>query len=149
MMTDEQKSKVAELRSAITASGPANTGAPHEVRAAVLVLKAELRQAGTTARELAKGLGIHETTLCRWQQEGDARHEPAVAAKASKRGRGGGSAGFRVVHVRASDGRATRVASVAVTAPPPRSLRVAHAPSGLVIDGLDVESLAALLRRMS
>jgi hypothetical protein len=29
------------------------------------------------------------------------------------------------------------------------SLRVAHAPSGLVIDGLDVESLAALLRRMS
>jgi len=37
----------------------------------------------------------------------------------------------------------------AVTAPAPRSLRVAHAPSGLVIDGLDVESLAALLRRMS
>ena len=28
-------------------------------------------------------------------------------------------------------------------------LRVAHAPSGLVIDGLDVETLAALLRRMS
>jgi hypothetical protein len=149
MMTDEQKSKVAALKSAITASGPASAGAPAEVRAAVLVLKEELRQAGTTARELAKGLGIHETTLCRWQQEGDGRHEPAVAAKAAKRGGGGGSAGFRVVHVRASDGRAARVASVAVTAPPPRSLRVAHAPSGLVIDGLDIESLAALLRRMS
>ena len=134
------------MKSAITASGPASAGAPAEVRAAVLALKEELRQAGTTARELAKGLGIHETTLCRWQQEGDARHEPAVAAK---RGRGGGSAGFRVVHVRASDAGAARVASVAVTAPPPRSLRVAHAPSGLVIDGLDVESLAALLRRMS
>ena len=31
----------------------------------------------------------------------------------------------------------------------PRGLRVAHAPSGLVVDGLDVETLAALLRRMS
>jgi hypothetical protein len=30
-----------------------------------------------------------------------------------------------------------------------RSLRVAHAPSGLVIDGLDVEMLAELLGRMS
>ena len=30
-----------------------------------------------------------------------------------------------------------------------RGLRVAHAPSGLVVDGLDVETLATLLRRMS
>jgi hypothetical protein len=149
MMTDEQRSKVAALKSAIAASASASGGAPREVRAAVLVLKEELREVGTTARELAKGLGIHETTLCRWQQEGDARREPAVAAKAAGRGRGGGSVGFRVVHVTASDARAARVASVAVTAPAPRSLRVAHAPSGLVIDGLDVESLAALLRRMS
>jgi len=146
MMTDEQKSRVAALKSAIAASAPASGGAPQEVRAAALVLKEELRQMGTTARELAKGLGIHETTLCRWQQEGDARREPVLAAR---RGRGEGSAGFRVVRVTASDARAARVASVAVTAPPPRSLRVAHAPSGLVIDGLDVEGLAALLRRMS
>jgi hypothetical protein len=33
--------------------------------------------------------------------------------------------------------------------PASRCLRVAHAPSGLVVDGLDVETLAALLRRMS
>jgi hypothetical protein len=145
MMTDEQKSKVAVLKSAIAAGG----GAPHEVRAAALVLKEELREVGTTARELAKALGIHETTLCRWQQEGGSGRGPVVAAKPAQRGRAGGSAGFRVVHVRASDAKAARVASVAVTAPPPRSLRVAHAPSGLVIDGLDVESLAALLRRMS
>jgi hypothetical protein len=143
MMTDEQRSKVAALKSAIAASAPASGGAPREVRAAALELKEELRRVGTTARELAKGLGIHETTLCRWQQEGDSDRGPVVAAKPAERGRAGGSAGFRVVHVRA------REASVAVTAPPPRSLRVAHAPSGLVIDGLDVESLAALLRRMS
>jgi hypothetical protein len=146
-MTDEQKSKVAALKSVIAASAPASGGAPREVRAAALVLKEELRQVGTTARELAKGLGIHETTLCRWQQEGDTGRGPAVSAKVAKGGRGGGSAGFRVVHVRAPDTRVTAVASVA--APPPRSLRVAHAPSGLVIDGLDVEGLAALLRRMS
>jgi hypothetical protein len=30
-----------------------------------------------------------------------------------------------------------------------RGLRVAHGPSGLVIDGLDVETLAELLTRMS
>jgi hypothetical protein len=30
-----------------------------------------------------------------------------------------------------------------------RGLRVAHAPSGLVVDGLDVEALAVLLKRMS
>jgi hypothetical protein len=36
-----------------------------------------------------------------------------------------------------------------VTTPMARSLRVAHAPSGLVIDGLDVEMLAELLGRMS
>jgi hypothetical protein len=149
MMTDEQKSKVAALKSAIAASAPGSGGAPHEVRAAALVLKEELRQAGTTARALAKGLGIHETTLCRWQQEGDGGRGPVVAAKPAKRGRVGGSGGFRVVHVRASDAVAARVAPVAVPAAPPRSLRVAHAPSGLVIDGLDVESLAALLRRMS
>jgi hypothetical protein len=146
MMTDEQKSKVAALKSAIAASAPASGGAPHEVRAAALVLKEELRQVGTTARELAKALGIHETTLCRWQQEGAPGRGPVVAAK---RGRAGGGAGFRVVHVTASDARTVEVASVVATAPPSRSLRVAHAPSGLVIDGLDVETLAALLRRMA
>jgi hypothetical protein len=145
MMTDDQRSNVAALRSAIAASAPTTGGAPREVRAAALKLKEELRQVGTTARVLAKALGIHETTLCRWQQESDPRRGPGVTAK---RG-GGGGAGFRVVHVTASDARTVQVASVAATASPSRSLRVAHAPSGLVIDGLDVETLATLLRRMS
>jgi hypothetical protein len=33
--------------------------------------------------------------------------------------------------------------------PTPRGLRAAHAPSGIVIEGLDVDTLAALLRRLS
>jgi hypothetical protein len=57
-MTDEQQSKVAELKSAIAASGPASGGAPLKVRTAVLVLKEELRRVGTPARELAKGMGL-------------------------------------------------------------------------------------------
>jgi hypothetical protein len=146
MMTDEQKLKVAALKSAIAASAPTTGGAPREVRVAVLKLKEELRQVGTTARALAKALGIHEATLCRWQQEGAPGRGSVVAVK---QGRAGGSAGFRVVHVTASDARTVQVASVAATAPPSRSLRAAHARSGLVIDGLDVETLAALLRRMS
>jgi len=145
MMTDEQRSKVAVLKSAIAASTPTTGGAPGEVRAAVLVLREELRQVGTTARVLAKALGIHEATLSRWRQEAGSGRAPVAA----RRGRAGASAGFRVVQVTGSAARTARVASAAVAAPVARSLRVAHAPSGLVIDGLDVESLAALLRRMS
>ena len=54
MMTDEQKSRVAELKAAIAGSDRAAGGAPREIRAAVLVLKEELRRAGTTARVLRR-----------------------------------------------------------------------------------------------
>lgn len=141
MMTDDQKSKVAELRAAIAASAPAAGGAPQEVRAAVLVLRDELRQEGTTARVLARALGIHETTLCRWQHAVVPARKPSVSAKRDQ-GRG---AGFRMVQVAG----ATSARGTSPSVPTARCLRVAHAPSGLVIDGLDVETLAALLRRMS
>jgi hypothetical protein len=141
MMTDDQKSKVAELKAAIAASAPATGGAPPEVRAAAVVLRDELRRAGTTARVLARALGIHETTLCRWQHAAVPARKPSVSAQ---RARGGG-AGFRMVEVAGATLARATSPSVRTT----RSLRAAHAPSGLVIDGLDVETLAALLRRMS
>ena len=140
MMTDDQKSRVAKLKAAIAASAPATGGAPREVRAAALSLRAELRQVGTTARVLATALGIHQTTLCRWQHD-EADPAPTAPAKRSQ-GRG---AGFRMVQVAGT--RSARAASVPASTA--RSLRVAHAPSGLVIDGLDVDTLAALLQRMS
>ena len=145
MMTDNQRSKVAELKAAIAASASATGGAPRAVRTAALVLKEELRPVGITARELAKALGIHETTLCRWQHDGGSGCRPRVSIKRS-RGRG---ASFRMVHVAVPDAKSVRVVSGEVTGPTARGLRVAHAPSGLVVDGLDVETLAALLRRMS
>jgi hypothetical protein len=143
MMTDEQKTKVAELKAAIAASVPTAGGAPRAVRAAVLALKKELRRSGTTARVLAAALGVHETTLCRWERAPEARRATKAPAKS---GRGGG---FRMVQLTGPErtpGRGTVETAVVST---PRGLRVAHAPSGLVVDGLDVETLAALLRRMS
>jgi hypothetical protein len=142
MMTDEQKSKVGELKSAIAASSPTAGGAPLEVRVASVAMKKDLRRAGTSAGVLAAALGIHESTLCRWEHDGC---RPAVSAK-QDRERG---ASFRMVQVMAPDAKPARVASAVVTAPAARGLRVVHAPSGLVVDGLDVETLAALLRRMS
>ena len=149
MMTDEQKSRVAELKSAMAAVTTAE-GAPRWVRVAAVSLKGELRRTGTTARELAGALGVHESTLCRWEREVGG----GVTARGEVRGRGkrrgGGAAKSR--------GHAARFRMVEVTTPreavpsvtlAPRGLRVAHAPSGLVVDGLDVETLAALLRRMS
>jgi hypothetical protein len=145
MMTDEQRSKVAELKAAIAASTPTAGGAPQEVRVAALALKRELRRGGTTARVLAAALGIHATTLCRWEHDRSASLGPEVLAK-----RGGGrGASFREVHVAGSEAKPAQVVSAAVTTSMVQSLRVAHAPSGLVIDGLDVETLTELLRRMS
>ncbi len=147
MMTDEQRSMVVELKAAIAGSDRAVGGAPREIRAAVLVLKQALRRAGTTARELAGALGIHETTLSRWEREGGAEGAGAVRrwSERSTPGatKGGRGASFRMVQVVAQE------KSPAVSSPAPRGLRVAHPPSGIVIEGLDVDTLAALLRRMS
>jgi hypothetical protein len=147
MMTDEQKSKAAELKVAIEASDRATGGAPQEVRVAALVLKQELRREGTTARVLAAVLGIHETTLCRWEREARAgaaevvRRSPKQSTTGTKRRRRGTS--FRMVQV-AAPAKSTTISPLA-----PRGLRAAHAPSGIVVDGLDVETLATLLRRLS
>lgn len=145
MMTDEQRSKAAELKAAIAASAPTSGGAPQEVRRAVLALKRELRREGTTARVLAAALGIHETTLCRWEHDRGTSRGPEERTKRFR----GRSRAFREVHVTAPDATSAQVVARAGTAPMARGLRVAHAPSGLVIDGLDVEMLAELLRRMS
>lgn len=145
-MTDEQKSKVAALKALIAATATTSEGAPAKVRATALELKRELRQAGITARALAAAIGVHETTLCRWQKDPAMTRDRPAAKKTHRR-----SAGFRVVQMVAPPSMSAPSSSTAaqVGATPARGLRVAHAPSGLVIDGLDLETLAALLRRMS
>jgi len=135
-MTDEQKSKVVQLKAAVAAASRTRDGVPLETRSAVVALKVEARQSGTTARVLAAALGLHESTLCRWEREVGVSRAPAAPVEKVR------GASFRMVQVAAP-------ASPAVSPSATRGLRVAHAPSGLVIDGLDVDSLAALLRRMS
>lgn len=156
MMTDEQKSKVTELRSAI-ATATASEGAPREVRVAAVSLKREVRRTGTTARELAGVLGVHESTLCRWEREvggGGLVRVREDGVRGRKRVRGarkspGHAAQFRMVEVTKATVTPTPMGAVPSVKPALWGLRVAHAPSGLVVDGLDVETLAALLRRMS
>src|SRR5580658_10127685 len=105
MMTDEQKSRVAELKSAIAAATTAD-GAPRQVRVAAVSLKGELRRTGTTARELAGALGVHESTLCRWEREvgGGVTARGEVGGRGERRGRGAPkrrrhAARFRMVEV--------------------------------------------------
>jgi transposase-like protein len=152
MITDEQRSKIAELKALIAATAAAPGGAPEEVREAVLVLKKALHRAGTTARELATALGVHESTLCRWEREARDDGEPRTRRRRSSRRvapREPASSSFRPVQVVASATTKAPAALASMTAQGARGLRVAHAPSGLVVDGLDVETLAALLRRLS
>lgn len=144
MMTDEQKSRVVELKVAIAATAGTLSGAPGEVRGAVVELKRDVHRGGTTARELAKELGVHESTLCRWEREVRARGDRKKRARDTA---SAGESSFRAVTLTAPEGRSAALAPARMTAV--GSLRVAHAPSGLVVDGLDVESLAELLRRMS
>lgn len=149
MMTGEQKSKVAALKAEIAAA--AGAGTPLEVRTAVVTLKQELRREGVTARALASAVGVHESTLCGWERQRGTPRQPAVARPARKR-----SAGFRVVQIAEATAISTSMSapsssslSVRASTPSAHGLRVVHAPSGLVVDGLDVEMLAALLKRMT
>jgi hypothetical protein len=142
MMTDEQKSRALELKVEIAKTAGMLCGAPVEVREAIVELKRQLQRDGTTARELAAVLGVHESTLCRWERDVRALAPQKRRAQSTSRGT---ASSFRMVTVTAPAARPAELA----TASKPGSLRVAHAPSGLVVDGLDVESLAALLRRMS
>lgn len=147
MMTDEQKSKVAELKTAIAAASSTRDGTPREIRERVVTLKKALQCTGTTARALAAALGLHETTLCRWEREGGARADTPMRAGGFRRVRVATPAPQREIATVVERAVAPRQGSTSIATS--RGLRVAHAPSGLVVDGLDVETLVALLRRLS
>lgn len=148
-MTADQRSRVTELKAEIAATAT-GAGTPLKVRAAAVALKQELRRDGVTARAVASALGVPESTLCQWERRTVTRRAPAVAMKARERG-----AGFRMVQIAEATATSMSAPSSSSTLPmresttSARGLRVVHAPSGLVVDGLDVEMLAALLKRMS
>ena len=144
-MTDDQKSKLDALKAVIAATAKTPAGTPVKVRATALELKRELRRAGIRARALAAAIGVHETTLCRCEKDPVMTRDRPAAKKTHRR-----SAGFRVVQMAVSPSPIVPSLSAAQTgATPARGLRVAHRPSGLVIDGLDIETLAALRDRLA
>ena len=148
-MTADQKSRVAELKAEIGATAT-GAGTPLKVRTATVALKQELRRDGVTARAVASALGVPESTLCQWERQTVTRRTRAVTTKARDR-----SAGFRMVQI--AEATATSMSAPSLSSALPagasstsaRGLRVVHAASGLVVDGLDIETLAALLTRMS
>jgi len=151
MMTGDQKSRAAALKAQIAET--AGSGTPLTVRAAAVALKQELRRDGITARALAASVGIHESTLCGWERAAVTRQDPVVVTEARvvKKTRSRG-AGFRRVEIAAAATTNTGSVPSSLSQAPriaTRGLRVAHGPSGLVIDGLDIETLAVLLTRMS
>jgi hypothetical protein len=87
MMTDEQKSRVAELKSAIAAATTAD-GAPREVRVAAVSLKGSCVGRGRR-RALAGAVSVHESTLCRWKREvgGGLTTRGEVGDRGKRRGR--------------------------------------------------------------
>ena len=147
MMTDEQKSKVAELKAAIAATWADEGGRPAG------------GSSGGDGAEAGAASDGHDGARARRRRSGftrarcvggsrDVRPWTAVTAAPAKRGRAVGARSFRMVKVAASVATATRVASTSsgdhAGACGSRTRR-----AGSSIDGLDVESLAALLRRMS
>ncbi len=119
--TETAPTAALELRQAIVAAkgGRRNAPIPKDLqkRSVEMLETAKLR--GSSARETAAMLGIHEITLLGWQR----KSRPAFVRA-------------RVVAERRETSETARpIAS--------RSLRVT------VIDGLDVASLAALLQRLS
>jgi IS30 family transposase len=108
-------------------SGGRRSGVPVDARRQICaIVRAEAASGGRTARAIADELGVHPTTISRWLREDGAPQR--------RRGRA-----FRAVRV---------VAERAAPTAPPSALRAAHPASGLVIEGLDVATLAALLRSL-
>ena len=121
MMSKNTDTTATELRQAIATAkgGRRNAHVPIDLRKRALEILEAGRARGTNARETAAALGVHETTLLNWQR--DLARAPFVQA--------------RIAEHRPPE----RVAPTA----PTRALRV------MVIDGLDMSTLAALLRGLS
>ena len=122
MMSKNTDTTATELRQAIATAkgGRRNAHVPIDLRKRALEILEAGRARGTNARETAAALGVHETTLLNWQR--DLARAPFVQAQ------------------------------IAEHLPPKRDVGPPAATGALrvmVIDGLDMSTLAALLRGLS
>jgi hypothetical protein len=118
-------STAATLRARLAHFGPRGVGQryPEGFRGEVLDYLAAQRERGIGLPATARELGLREKTMWRWLAQGRAEAGPAE---------------FREVEV--------------VECAPPAAVPlrpVLHAPGGLRVEGLDITSLAELLRRLA
>lgn len=107
-----------QLQSSVGPRGPGRRY-PAELRTEALEIAAARRKTGASTRAVAKELGIPEVTLKRWAESaGDLRCE--------------GRAPFHEVTVRGD--------------PPPRPVLVL--PNGARVEGLDIDGVVELIRRL-
>lgn len=124
-----KETELAELRRIVLETRNARQagGVPMETRArAIALMRVGLETKTLSVRELARELGVHEMTIYRWSRDVEAKPPPSESKKRSKR------AAFQEVRVVAE----------------PSSIRAAHPASGLVLDAVDVRTMAALLREL-
>lgn len=114
-----------ELKTALSELGPRGRGRayPKGLLEKVLTYTVARRRQGAKLVEVAAELGLSDQTLSRWlgEKRSSTKFVQVVAAPA---------------------------ASVAVSKPVTPSAIVVHAPRGLRIEGLDVEAVAELVRRV-
>jgi transposase-like protein len=119
---------VAHLRHALSVADRSGRGRPYPaaIRREVIAYVSRQRAQGQSVALLAEELGLSPLTLGRWLEQ--PAHGAAMAL-------------FRPVSLAA--------AAPAVEVLPARSSLVVHGPGGLRIEGLDLDSLTQLVRRLA
>lgn len=118
-----QRERAEELRVALAGRGGRGRAYPVALRRLAVAYFVQRRDEGAAVDEIGPEIGLSSSTLSRWEQDMRGQDEP--------------SQGFEVVHVVEEAAKA-----------PARGL-VVHGPSGLRVEGLDLDGLAELLRRLS
>lgn len=129
MGSESVDAQMDDLRRALAAAREGGHGAPDDLRRRVVDFVREQQGKGRSAKAVYDGLGVHQTTFSRWSRALPPRRTPKTDVT--------------------SKFRAVRVTLPAAPPAPVTTLRVSHPASGLVLEGVDVETLVTLLARLS
>lgn len=111
------------LRAALVGRGGRGRAYPEALRRRAVKYFLDRRAEGVPAADIGPEIGIGRDTLIRWERE--------------MRGQDAPSTGFELVRV------------VEPAPPAPSHNLVVHGPAGLRVEGLDLEGVVELLRRLS
>jgi transposase len=120
-MGHRQRAEV--LRAALAGRGGRGRAYPEALRRRAVAYFYERREEGAAVADIGPEIGLSWSTLARWEREMRGHDEPSPT--------------FELVHVASS---ATTASSQGF---------VVHGPAGLRVEGLDMDGLVELLRRLS